>query len=120
MLHKVMDSPRPAAQMPLQARAHHTPTKPRPIAHGDVCILHTDERLVRFKIHASTSVEDYFTLWIEISEKLREKMGTLSQEQRNEVKREALESIREYPTESGISFPAEFLIVSGSKGRLSQ
>src|ERR1700728_3319661 len=32
--------------MPLQARAHHTPPKPRPIAHCNVCILHTDDALL--------------------------------------------------------------------------
>src|ERR1700723_657173 len=46
MLHKVMDPAGPASQMPLQARAHHTPSKPWPIARGDVCILHTDDALL--------------------------------------------------------------------------
>lgn len=78
------------------------------------------ERLLRFKIHAPMTVEDYLALRLEISEKLREKMSTLSQKQMTEVKREALESIREYSTDRGISFPAEVLIVSGRKGRFSQ
>jgi hypothetical protein len=66
-------------------------------------------------MHAPISVEDYFTLRIEMSEKLREKVRTLSPERMAEVKRVALESIREYSTDRGISFPAEVLIVSGSK-----
>lgn len=78
------------------------------------------ERLLQFKIHAPMSVEDYWTLRIEMSEKLREKIGGLSPERVTEVKREALESIREYSTDRGISFPAEVLIVSGAKGRISE
>jgi len=33
----------------------------------------------------------------------------------NEVKRETLESLREYSTDGGMRFPAEVLIVSGVK-----
>jgi hypothetical protein len=52
-----------------------------------------------------------------MSEKLREKVAMLSREQLTEVKREALEALREYSTDSGMSFPAEVLIVSGTKNR---
>jgi len=76
------------------------------------------ERLLQFKIEAPISVEDYWSLRIEISEKLREKVGALSEERRNEVKGEALESIREYCKGATISFPAEVLIVSGAKGKV--
>jgi hypothetical protein len=52
-----------------------------------------------------------------MSEKLREKVAMLSREQLIEVKREALEALREYSTDRGMSFPAEVLIVSGTKNR---
>ena len=66
------------------------------------------------------SVEDYWTLRLEISEKLRERISVLSQEQMTELKRQALESTREYSTDRGLSFPAEVLIVSGAKSRFSE
>jgi hypothetical protein len=50
-----------------------------------------------------------------MSEKLRTKLALLSEPQRAELKREAIEAIRAYSFENGISFPAEVLIVSGAK-----
>jgi len=73
------------------------------------------ERLLQFAIQAPLSVEDFWTLRCEMSEKLREKIATLSQEQLNEAKGQALEAFREYSTDRGMSFPAEVLIVSGAK-----
>ena len=51
----------------------------------------------------------------QISEKLRDKVATLSREQFTEVKHQALEALREYSTDRGMSFPAQVLIVSGTK-----
>jgi SAM-dependent methyltransferase len=73
------------------------------------------ERLLLFKINAAISLEDFWTLRQEMSEKLREKIKTLSGDKLAAVKRQTLESLREYSTESGMSFPAEVLIVSGTK-----
>ena len=78
------------------------------------------ERLLQFTIDAPMSVEDYWALRLEMSAKLREKISMLPQEQMIELTRQALESIREYSTDRGIRFPAEVLIVSGAKGRLSE
>jgi hypothetical protein len=52
-----------------------------------------------------------------MSEKLREKLATLSREQANEVKRQMLEALRGYSTEGEMSFPGEVLIVSGTTNR---
>ena len=79
-------------------------------------VISLSERLLQFTIHASISVEDFWTLRLEMSEKLREKIARLSSDQRTEVKRQVLESLREYSTDCGMSFPAEILIVSGAKG----
>ena len=75
------------------------------------------ERLLRFAIETPMSVEDYWALRIEMSDKLREKIRALSERQLIEVKRQGLESLSEYSSERGMSFPAEVLIVSGTKGR---
>lgn len=73
------------------------------------------ERLLQCKIEAAARLEEFFTLRLEMSEKLRQKIGQLSKEQVMEVRRLALESLGEYLTPSGLSFPAEVLIVSGLK-----
>ena len=75
------------------------------------------ERLLQFTIQASISVEDLWILRSEMSEKLREKLAMLPRERANEVKRQALEALREYSTERGMSFPAEVLVVGGTKSR---
>jgi ubiquinone/menaquinone biosynthesis C-methylase UbiE len=74
------------------------------------------ERLLQFKIEAApVSVEDFWNLRREMSEKLSEKFATLSEEQKLKVTQEMLSSLAHYSTANGMSFPAEVLIVSGSK-----
>lgn len=77
------------------------------------------ERLFQFTIRASSSVEDFFALRLEMSEKLRGKFSMLSAQQKTELKREALEAIIQYSTGGEIRLPAEVLIVSGTKARIS-
>jgi SAM-dependent methyltransferase len=72
------------------------------------------ERLLQFKIEASISVEDFWTLRSEMSDKFREKLALLSKAQTIEVRRQVIEGLREYSTDRGMSFPAEVLIVSGT------
>jgi hypothetical protein len=60
-------------------------------------------------------VEDFWTLRCEWSEKFREKLATLSGQQLSEVKRQALEVLRGYSSDQRMSFPAEVLIVTGTK-----
>jgi ubiquinone/menaquinone biosynthesis C-methylase UbiE len=62
-------------------------------------VIAASERLLRFMIRAPISVEEFWTLRLEISEKLREKVATLSRDQMTEVKRQAIESLGEYSTE---------------------
>ena len=73
------------------------------------------ERLLKFSIQAAVPLEDFWTLRIEMSEKLRGKIAGLSNDQSARVKRESLESLAEYCTNSGMNLPAEVLIVSGTK-----
>jgi ubiquinone/menaquinone biosynthesis C-methylase UbiE len=75
------------------------------------------ERLLQFTIEAPISVEDFWTLRREMSDQLNKKMATLSTDQRAKVNGAMLEALREYRTGRGMSFPAEVLIVSGTKTR---
>src|SRR6266404_2298324 len=70
---------------------------------ADAGATNTNERLLHFKINATISLQDYFSLRIEMSEKLREKIATLSPQEITEVKRQALESLAEYSTPHGMS-----------------
>src|ERR1700736_3558929 len=106
-------SPAPDAADPFRFA---TPGKLRDLL-GEAGAMAPSERLLQFTIQAPISVEDFWTLRSEMSEKLREKVAMLSREQLTEVKREALEALREYSTDRGMSFPAEVLIVSGTKNR---
>ncbi len=94
-----------------------TPGKLREIL-NEAGVTAPTERLLQFKIDVPATVEEFWALRLEMS-KAREKISVLSPEQVSEVKRQALDSFREYSTDHGISFPAEVLIVSGAKARLS-
>jgi ubiquinone/menaquinone biosynthesis C-methylase UbiE len=75
----------------------------------------TSERLLRFSIRAPISVEGFWTLRSEMSEKLRATLARLSNEQMSDLKREVIEALSAYSATRGMSFPAEVLIVSGGK-----
>jgi ubiquinone/menaquinone biosynthesis C-methylase UbiE len=115
VIDRFVDSPPPASDAP-DAFRFASPGKLRGFL-AEAGAMSPSERLLQFTIQASTSVEDFWTLRCEMSEKLREKLATLSGEQLTEVKRQALEVLREYSTERGMSFPAEVLIVTGTKSR---
>jgi SAM-dependent methyltransferase len=73
------------------------------------------ERLFRFSINAPLSGEDFWNLRCDMSEKLRQRLAALSGEAFKELKHQALDAFRIYETASGVSFPAEVLIVSARK-----
>ncbi len=113
VIDRYVESP-PLAPDALDAFRFATPGKLRAIL-SEAGAISVSERLLQFRIQAAISLEDFWTLRIEMSEKLREKIARLSNDQMTEVKRQTLESLREYVTDSGMSFPAEVLIVSGAK-----
>jgi len=115
VIERFVDSPPPAPDAP-DAFRFASPGKLRG-ALAEAGAMSPSERLLQFTIQASTSVEDFWTLRCQMSEKLREKLATLSGERLTEVKRQALEVLRGYSTERGMSFPAEVLIVTGTKIR---
>jgi ubiquinone/menaquinone biosynthesis C-methylase UbiE len=73
------------------------------------------ESLVQFSIRAPVSMEEFWTLRSEMSEKLRSKLAKVPREQMVELKREVMEALREHSGNDGVSLPAEVLIVTGAK-----
>ena len=113
VMERFVDSPPLAPDAP-DAFRFATPGKLRDVL-AEAGAMAPSERLLQFKIQAPISVEDVWTLRSEMSEKLREKLAMLPREQASEVKRQSLEALRGYSTDRGMSFPAEVLIVSGTK-----
>jgi len=73
------------------------------------------ERLFHFSISAPLSGEDFWNLRCDMSEKLRQRLAALPEEVFKELKHQALDAFRIYETSTGVSFPAEVLIVSARK-----
>jgi ubiquinone/menaquinone biosynthesis C-methylase UbiE len=115
VIERYVDSPPSAPDAPDPFRFA-SPGKLRDVL-AEAGAMAPSERLLQFTVQAPISVEDFWILRCEMSEKLREKVAMLSREQLPEVKREALEALRGYSTDRGMSFPAEVLIVSGTKNR---
>jgi SAM-dependent methyltransferase len=115
VIERYADSPPPAPDAP-DAFRFASPGKLRDIL-GEAGAIDPSERLHQFTIQAPISVEDFWTLRCEMSEKLREKLAMLSRHQLNEVKGQSLEALRGYFTDRGMSFPAQVLVVSGTKRR---
>lgn len=110
---RYVDSPPPAPDAPDPFRFAN-PGMLREVL-GEADALAPCERVLQFTIAAPISVEDFWALRMEMSETLRQKVSMLSMEQLTEAKWLALEALREYSADHGMSFPAEVLIVSGSK-----
>jgi ubiquinone/menaquinone biosynthesis C-methylase UbiE len=115
VIERYVDSPPSAPDAPDPFRFA-SPGKLRDVL-AEASAMAPSEPLLQFTVQAPISVEDFWILRCEMSEKLREKVAMLSREQLPEVKREALDALRGYSTDRGMSFPAEVLIVSGTKNR---
>jgi ubiquinone/menaquinone biosynthesis C-methylase UbiE len=74
------------------------------------------ERVLQFNIEAPLSLEDFWTMRSEMSEKYRSSFAKLSAEQIQKIRAEVMEGLRQYATGEGVSFPAEVLIVRGERG----
>jgi SAM-dependent methyltransferase len=107
------DTPPPAPDAPEPFRFAN-PGKLRDVL-GEAGVAAPSERLLQFTIRAPVSAEEFWAVRSEMSEKLRDKLATFSKEQLNEVKSQTIEAFREYSTDEGMSFPAQVLLVSGSK-----
>ena len=80
----------------------------------DAGALGATEQILRFIIEAPFTVEDYWELRLEMSEKLRSRIMSVSEDQRGAIRQDLLAAMRPYATDRGISLPAEALIVSGT------
>jgi SAM-dependent methyltransferase len=113
VVERYVDSPPPAPDAP-DAFRFANPGKLQAVL-SEAGVAATSERLLRFSIEASISVENFWKLRSEMSEKLRTKIAVLSKEQIAALKREVIEALTAYSSDRGVSFPAEVLIVSGRK-----
>lgn len=73
------------------------------------------ERLLKFRMEAPLSAEEFWILRSEISETLREKLKRLTAEQVVRVSEEAQEAVREFFPNDKMTFPAQMIIVTGTK-----
>ena len=73
------------------------------------------ERQFDFQIEGKMSFEQFWQLRTEMSEVLREKMAGLTPDQISSIKQAVNESARTYFDNGMMSFPAQALIVSGTK-----
>jgi SAM-dependent methyltransferase len=73
------------------------------------------QRVVKFDMAAPLSPEEFWDMRSEISESLREKLKTLSSEDRARLADEVQEAVREFFPDGQMRFPAQMLIVSGAK-----
>jgi SAM-dependent methyltransferase len=78
-------------------------------------VARASERLLRFKIEAPLSLEDFWAMRSEMSDKLRSSLAKLSAEQLRKIRTDVMEGLRDYATSEGVSFPAEILIVTGER-----
>jgi hypothetical protein len=73
------------------------------------------ERVLKFNIVAPISVEQFWEMRSEMSETLREKLATLSSSQLDLLAKEAKQAVSEFFSNSGMSIPAQMIIVTGRK-----
>ncbi len=74
-----------------------------------------DEQVLQFRIEAPVSLERFWTLRVELSETLREKIALLSPRQLSAIAEDVKAAAREFFPNDRMSFPAEALIVSCAK-----
>jgi SAM-dependent methyltransferase len=73
------------------------------------------ERTLLFSIHAPISVEEFWTVRSEISDRLRSELPKLPEATTAQLREDVLGSLREYSTGNTMRLPAEVLIVAGRK-----
>lgn len=81
-------------------------------AAGSVNIV---EQVVKFDIIAPLSAEEFWAMRSEISESLREKLRRLSNEVKRQIAGQVLEAVREFFPNGQMKFPAQMIIVAGTK-----
>lgn len=77
--------------------------------------IDVSEMLLQFQMEAPISSEEFWIMRSEISETLREKLKQLTPEQASRVATEVRQAVSEFFPNGKMSFPAELIIVTGSK-----
>jgi ubiquinone/menaquinone biosynthesis C-methylase UbiE len=73
------------------------------------------ERMLEFRIEAPISPHEFWVMRSETSDTLREKLSQLTAEQELRVTSDVEESVREFFPHAEMSFPAQMIIVTGTK-----
>lgn len=73
------------------------------------------ERLLKFRMEAPISAKEFWTMRSKTSETLRQKLADLPAGQAGRVAAEVQESVREFFPNNKMAFPAQMLIVTGTK-----
>jgi len=73
------------------------------------------ERLLQFNIAAPIKVEQFWEMRSETSGTLREKLATLPTSQADQIAKRAKQAISKFFSNSGMSIPAQMIIVTGYK-----
>ena len=77
------------------------------------------ESVVNFDIEAPLTPEQFWAFRSEISESLRTKLESLTVAQRQQIRDEVQEAVKEFFVGGQMSFPAQMVIVSGTKASSS-
>lgn len=83
----------------------------------DAGAIDVEERVIKFDIAAPISPEEFWTMRSEISEILRGKLMNLSNEKKGQIAAEVQQEVREFFPDGHMKFPAQMIIVTGSKLR---
>jgi len=76
------------------------------------------ERILSFKIEAPIAPSDFWPLRVDLSDTLRDKVQRMTPAQLAVIESEVQEEISQFFGESGMSFPASAIIVSGMKSTI--
>ena len=81
----------------------------------DAGAIDVNECVVKFDMAAPISPEDFWTFRSEVSEVLREKLRNLSSDEKERIAHEVKYAVREFFPGGHMRFPAQMIIVSGTK-----
>jgi SAM-dependent methyltransferase len=83
----------------------------------DADAVEVEERVVKFGIAAPISPEEFWAMRTDMSEVLRDNLIKLSEEDRKKIGMEVQQAVRPFFLNNKMRFPAQMIIVRGSKPR---
>lgn len=75
------------------------------------------ESVFKFELAAPLTLAEFWTFRSEISDSLREKLKPLATERQDQIRREVLEGASQYFLDGSMKFPAQMVVVTGTKVR---